>query len=43
MFTANITVTYYSYHMHLVGNNSSMQPIPIWFVGKFTFLHNLYV
>jgi len=53
MFTTNIIITC-PYHtlvsstsfgdtMHLVGNNSSMQPTPIWPVDKFTFLHNLYV
>jgi len=41
MFTANNTATC-SYPMHLVGNNSSMQPTPIWSVGKLTFLHDLY-
>jgi len=29
--------------MHLVGNNSSMQPTPLWSVGKFTFLHDVYL
>jgi len=29
--------------MHLVGNNLSMQPTPLWSVGKFTFLHDLNV
>jgi len=26
--------------MHLVGNNSSMQPTQLWSVGKSTFLHD---
>jgi len=29
--------------MHLVGNNSSMQPTPLWSVDKFAFLHDLNV
>jgi len=28
--------------MHLVGNNSSMQPTPLWSVGKSSFLHDVY-
>jgi len=54
MFTANITernlfilLTLQLYlvipSMHLVGNNSSMQPTPLWSAGKFTFLHDLNV
>jgi len=27
--------------MHLVGNNSSMQPIPLWSMGKSIFLHDV--
>jgi len=27
--------------MHLVGNHLSMQPTPLWSVGKSTFLHNV--
>jgi len=29
--------------MHLVGNNSSIQPTPLWSVDKLTFLHDLYL
>ena len=29
--------------MHLVGNNSSIQPTPLWSVGKCPFLHDLCV
>jgi len=28
--------------MHLVGNDSYMQPTPLWSVDKFTFLHHMY-
>ena len=51
MITANITLTCYTLDsstsfgdtMHLVGNNPSMQPTPLWSVGKFTFFHDLNV
>jgi len=49
MFTANITVTCsypltsFGDTMRLVGNKLSMQPTPLWSVGKFTFLHDLNV
>jgi len=53
IFVANITVfcpypclvssTSFGDTMHLVGNNSSMKLIPLWSVGKFIFLHDLYV
>jgi len=53
MFAANITVTC-SYHtfvsstsfgdtMHLTGNISYMQSTPLWSVGTFIFLPDLYV
>jgi len=46
MITADNTVIYstsFGDTMHLVGNNSSMQPTPLWSVGKSTFLHDLYL
>jgi len=51
MITANNTVTCshpllltsFGDTMHLVGNNSPMQPTPLWSVGKSTFLHDLYL
>jgi len=52
-YTANNTVTKpahilysstsFSDTMHLVGNNSSMQPTQLWSVGKSTFLHDVYL
>jgi len=54
MFAANVIVTCpyqplvsstsFGDTMHLVGNNSSMQPNPLslWSVDKFTFFHDLY-
>jgi len=41
--TQPLTLLLHDDTIDLVGNNLSMQPTPLWSVGKITFLHDLYV